>query len=288
MRQGKASYVFPGSNTPEGFVSFYREGLSRMETVFILKGGPGCGKSTLMRKIGLNMLERGYDIEFWQCSSDNDSLDGVLVPALAVAIVDGTAPHTLDPQFPGVVEEIVNLGEHWQGSELRQHKQEIIDINRKIGALFSAGYQKLEQAGALYQTTAEQIQPQQNSPSLDEIRQSLSDVLFHPPTPRSRHLFASAVTPRGLLSFAEVLSLRAQQRYILLGPPGCGKESLLSQLAREAEACGHVVDLFHHTLAPQQLQLLYLPQLSIAVWATETPPETSRENDILYSLRRKG
>ena len=71
MRQGKAKYVFPGSNTPAGFVSFYREGLNNIERLFILKGGPGTGKSTLMRKIGLAMLERGYDVEFWQCSSDN-------------------------------------------------------------------------------------------------------------------------------------------------------------------------------------------------------------------------
>ena len=97
MRQGKATYVFPGSNTSAGFLSFYREGLKAIDNVFILKGGPGCGKSTLMRKIGLNMLERGYDVEFWQCSSDNDSLDGVVIPDISAAIIDGTPPHDRAP-----------------------------------------------------------------------------------------------------------------------------------------------------------------------------------------------
>ena len=61
MRQGKAKYLFPGNNTPKGFISHYHEGLRGMQQIFILKGGPGVGKSTLMRKIGTAMLERGYD-----------------------------------------------------------------------------------------------------------------------------------------------------------------------------------------------------------------------------------
>jgi polynucleotide 5'-kinase involved in rRNA processing len=93
MRQGKSRYLFPGSNTPEGFYSFYEEGLKGLDKVFILKGGPGVGKSTLMRKIGQTMLERGYDLDFWQCSSDCDSIDGVIIPALSLAVIDGTAPH---------------------------------------------------------------------------------------------------------------------------------------------------------------------------------------------------
>ncbi|MGI6361693.1 MAG: ATPase [Bacillota bacterium] len=92
MRQGKARYIFPGSNTPQGFHSFYQEVLQGLERIFILKGGPGVGKSTLIRKIGQAILDRGYDVEFWQCSSDCDSLDGVMIPALSLAVVDGTTP----------------------------------------------------------------------------------------------------------------------------------------------------------------------------------------------------
>ncbi|MDD2568537.1 MAG: ATPase [Clostridia bacterium] len=95
MKKGKVSHVFPGSNTPQGFYSFYAEGLSPMEHVFVLKGGPGTGKSTLMRKIAHNMTERGYDVELWQCSSDNNSLDGVIIGNLGVAVVDGTAPQAV-------------------------------------------------------------------------------------------------------------------------------------------------------------------------------------------------
>jgi hypothetical protein len=43
------------------------------------------------------MLEKGYDVEFHCCSSDNDSLDGIVIPSIRVAMLDGTAPHGVVP-----------------------------------------------------------------------------------------------------------------------------------------------------------------------------------------------
>ena len=42
---------FLGANSPTGFYSLYPELIQpeRARTIYILKGGPGCGKSTLMR-----------------------------------------------------------------------------------------------------------------------------------------------------------------------------------------------------------------------------------------------
>ena len=84
-----------GANSPGGFYSLYDELLRPEEarSIYILKGGPGCGKSSLMRKVGAAMEERGLTVEYIQCSGDPDSLDAVVIPALATAIVDGTAPH---------------------------------------------------------------------------------------------------------------------------------------------------------------------------------------------------
>lgn len=281
MRQGKATYVFPGSNTPSGFLSFYREGLKELAQVFILKGGPGCGKSTLMRKIGLNMLERGYDVEFWQCSSDNDSLDGVRIPALSVAIVDGTAPHTLDPVYPGAVEEIVNLGEHWQSNELRRQKEEIVSLTQRIGERYAFCYGKLREAGALLAAEQAENSAAADTAALEQQLHDLADSVFRPDAPRGRHLFASAVTPRGLIRFTEPLSRQAKRRFILSGPVGGGKEQLIAALAQMAEERGHRADIYHHALLPETIELLLLPDLDTAVMVSEQPPQETRPSDIL-------
>ncbi|EOD00458.1 ATPase [Caldisalinibacter kiritimatiensis] len=91
---GKFRRVFPGGNTSRGFFSYYdyiiEEDANR---IFVIKGGPGTGKSSLMKKVAKVMLEKGYDIEYHHCSSDNDSIDGIVIPKLRVAMIDGTAPH---------------------------------------------------------------------------------------------------------------------------------------------------------------------------------------------------
>lgn len=84
-----------GANAPSGFYSLYDQLIDpdQAQDVIILKGGPGCGKSSLMRKVGAAMEEQGLAVEYIQCSGDPDSLDAVIIPTLATAIVDGTAPH---------------------------------------------------------------------------------------------------------------------------------------------------------------------------------------------------
>ena len=90
---------FLGANAPTGFYSLYDHLLPPEEAraIYILKGGPGCGKSTLMRRIGAWAEESGLETEYIICSGDPGSLDAVLLPKLGVAIVDGTAPHVVVP-----------------------------------------------------------------------------------------------------------------------------------------------------------------------------------------------
>jgi hypothetical protein len=81
------------ANTSAGFYSFFDYVIKDAERVYIIKGGPGCGKSTFIRKVGEELLGFGFDVDFIYCSADKDSLDGIFIPEIRVAIVDGTAPH---------------------------------------------------------------------------------------------------------------------------------------------------------------------------------------------------
>ena len=108
-------HYFPGNNTPLGFFSYYRYILGQREAhkIICIKGGPGSGKSTFMKKTAKAFADLGEDIDYLHCSADEDSLDGVVLRNRKVALIDGTSPHITDPVTPGAVDKIVNLGEFW-------------------------------------------------------------------------------------------------------------------------------------------------------------------------------
>lgn len=127
---------FLGCNSAFGFVSLFDELYDPYDgwTLYIIKGGPGTGKSTLMKNLALEAEKKGYNIEKIYCSSDPDSLDGVIINDLKISIADGTSPHTLEPRFAGAVEQIINLGEFWSVDRLKEERDEIIKYSTLISA----------------------------------------------------------------------------------------------------------------------------------------------------------
>lgn len=90
---------FVGANSGEGFQNLFSEVVDLADTydLMVLKGGPGVGKNTFMREIGRCMEAAGAPVEYLWCSGDPDSLDGVVLPSIRCAVVDGTAPHGMAP-----------------------------------------------------------------------------------------------------------------------------------------------------------------------------------------------
>ena len=113
MENNKSMHFFLASNSPRGFFSkmdIFDENLPRDWKCNIIKGSPGCGKSTYMKKIANEVEEMNLGVEYIHCPSDPDSLDAVIFPDLKTCYVDGTAPHVIDPIFPGISGEIIDLG----------------------------------------------------------------------------------------------------------------------------------------------------------------------------------
>ena len=147
-RRGAHGY-FASANSSRGFYSLFGEVFSeeKHKSLYILKGGPGTGKSTLLDGLAARAEREGYEFEALLCSSDPTSLDGIVIESLGVAVLDGTAPHSQDPYYPGVCGEIINLGSNWNAEKLHRSRGDIEVLFRDKSEAYSRAYRLLEAAG---------------------------------------------------------------------------------------------------------------------------------------------
>ncbi|MBE6588439.1 MAG: hypothetical protein E7647_08540 [Ruminococcaceae bacterium] len=145
---------FAGANTADGFFAEYKNLLSEdvFEKIYIIKGGSGTGKSTLMRRAADIAEKKGWHTMYLLCSSDPESLDGVIIEnkGRRIAIIDGTAPHTCDPQYPGACGEIVNTGDFWRSQILEAQKEDISLLVKEKKEAYAAAYRYLSAAGDVF------------------------------------------------------------------------------------------------------------------------------------------
>ncbi len=202
---------FPGANTPKGFYSYYDYILKSREAkrIIILKGGPGTGKSTFMKRIAKHLETSGYETELLHCSSDPNSLDGVCAREIGFLILDGTSPHVVDPKCPGAVDEIINLGDFWDRKGILKHKEEIIKTNEKISSLFQTAYMYLKSAKCL----EKEIDSGEMQYELDKLKKELSIVENSLKKGFERKSFLSAITPVGRVNYSDTFINKADMVY---------------------------------------------------------------------------
>lgn len=144
----RKSVFLAGANTADGFVSKFDNILDKNKKgyTFVLKGGPGTGKSTLMKKIAKHFLDRGMRVEQFYCSSDTESLDAVRIVDKNICVTDGTAPHEQDASLPKVSGEIIDLGASIDGG-IKKYRNKINKLILKKQKCFKNAYAYLKLAG---------------------------------------------------------------------------------------------------------------------------------------------
>ena len=151
------SSYFAGGNSAVGYRAIPGTLLDeeKLNKLYILKGGPGTGKSTFMRKIAENAEERRLPVTYYYCASDPDSLDGIVISkgTRRIGVLDGTPPHVKEATLPGVCGEYVNLGMFWASAALEAKREEIAALTREKTELFTTAARYLGTAEILDKET---------------------------------------------------------------------------------------------------------------------------------------
>lgn len=255
-------HYFAGANTARGFYSCFEHIVpaSQRKRMFYIKGGPGVGKSTLMRRWAQAAEERGLDTAHFHCSSDPDSLDGVSLPAHGTGMMDGTAPHVYDPVIPGARDTLLSLGDFLDEKALAPHAREIESIQKSISARFARCYRYL---AAAEQVLCAAPAAQENERKALQLADQWAQMLpLRGGTGTVRRLFASAFTPKGLVNLTDFSAF--ERRITLDVPYGAHATGLMHDMARRAVLRGlHVIELLD-PLIPEHVSHVVIPAHGVA------------------------
>mgnify|MGYP003734926129 CR=1 FL=1 len=262
--KGKIKYMLTSTFTDQGYVSRLPELLMGISRVYILKGAAGTGKATFIRLLGESMSALGYEMEYWISAADAVNPEGVYFPQLDIAVVNGSSPVCLEPRYPHINGDIINLSDHLNTALIKEHAQEII---KRIDQWEQLNRQAEKHLLAAAQTKQEMKKPAVAHLNMKQLCSLVERVYSEVTRPRNgeRHFFASAMTADGYVDYVEAISSDCRQRFILTGPAGSGKSTICAVTAAMLGELGF-------SAAVLSLDDLYLTRAERARLAAEVHP----------------
>lgn len=260
------NHFFAGANSALGFCSHYRYlALDNFKRVYILKGGPGTGKSTIIKHLA-SQIHRPLD--YYHCTADPDSLDALFIPSLHVSILDGTAPHNIDPRLPGAVQQIINLGSAWDCRALADSRQRILELTNQISSLYQLAYSWLAVAAGLEDLIQKQERRENSAAYAKECFVKIKQHIPNRAQGFKRKAFASGLTARGTVNFLPALP--ANIKIGLIGDNRSFNSYILNETARWLRKRQIPASYLYCGLQPEYLEHIYIPG-EFALFSSHSP-----------------
>lgn len=266
MSQFKAEY-FLGGISPDGFMTHFGKEISDEKNfTYILKGGAGTGKSSLMKQLVEKFGEKD-NITVYHCASDPKSIDAIKLNSAKIIMVDGTAPHVFDPIFPGVKQKIINLGDFWCRSKLEVNSEKIISASKECNRWHKRCKSFVNALSSLNSDTYMISQESLDYEKLEAYISRLSRKIFSKGKAKdgeTNFSQLSALTPNGYMTFLGTIE-GYESTYIMNDFGYSGSDFFLRELATVAVSKGYDVIISECTLFNSKTyEHLLIPEISTA------------------------
>ncbi len=286
----KQSY-FLGSSGKNGFFSCFSQLTPKIEGqyTYIIKGGPGTGKSSMMRKIADEIEKRDIECERIFCSSDPNSLDGIIFPSLRVSIADGTSPHTMDPDYPGATGEIINLGDCWDKQKLFEKRKEIIELTDKNKTCHKRSRRFIESAFSIFGDGEKICADFLDEEKLMRYAGRVANRYFKKPSGKiglEKTRMLDAITPKGYYFLNETVCELCDQIIVFEDDFGVASSKIIEELRSYALASGFSVISSPSVSNHKAIRHIIIKELSLGFFTADRLCELGIIPTKSVSLRR--
>lgn len=260
---------FLGANSCEGFYSKFADSYNAEEgwRAYLIKGGPGTGKSSFMKYIAAKAQNSGIDFELCICSSDPNSLDGIILPEKKTVILDATSPHVVEPSYPAVCEEILNFGQFWDNDKISINSGSIIEITQKNKLLHKKASGYLSACGQLiYDNYKTALAVTDKEKALN-----FADKLCKKYIPNKKKKgkewvrFIEGITPLGIVSYKKTVTENYKNLIIVSDNFGSASNIIMNRIREYALEKGHEIITLKNPFLPSVItDHILIPRLSLA------------------------
>ena len=282
---------FLGANAPGGFVSAFGKAYDPTDgwRVYIIKGGPGTGKSSLMKRAVEILAQKDDKVFLSPCTGDPNSLDAVVAETAKVMILDGTAPHVVEPKYPGACESLVDLGACWDGEMLRQNRLGILKTTRENKQLHERASRYITAAGSLLADSYKIAGECTDLEKAARFGAGLAHRLIPAAGKRKGKetvRFLSGITPKGLLFFRDTLDAYCDQLVILSDDYGASSNAILTEIRGAAMESGWDTVICPNPFAPEeQLDHILIPGLRLGYVTENRYLKLDRDDRRIHARR---
>ncbi|MCL1989607.1 MAG: AAA family ATPase [Defluviitaleaceae bacterium] len=259
---------FTDAHSAVGYVNLQNENLMGILHIFHLKSPTEQGVHNVLEQLACALLSRQLKPEYIYAILNPDLLAGIVIRELSTAFTSGKSIIT--------DAKVIDLAPLYDKSTIKEKQDDLAELElivdpfyQKMTMHFNAALHIRHEWGNIYRDRMHVDQAHQFQAQFI-TRLFETKIPPHSEGPRLLKRFSDTYTLDGACDFIPELTT-GLKRYLIKGPPGSGKSTLIKAIANQAMTKGYDVDLYPSSFDPNTLNMVIVPELSFCLLNATEP-----------------